>query len=337
MLTQARSSISCATSTSCTVKPACANTWAMPCPIVPAPTTPMDLISEGIFVSFVPSWFNLDSLHRERDAVAAAQAQRRDAALQIALFQRVEQGRQDASRRSIRWRAQARRRRRSRSPCAGRCRVPPGPRPPAPKTLRSARRDPRPRAASRSSRRSARTASTGVISTNFGARPLVACPTMRASGSRPSDCARSARHHDERGGAVVDAGRIAGGDRAVLLEGGLQGAERRDRGVRADRFVAIDDERRRRSAAGPTSAGSRRGTHRPRRPPRPSDDCAAANSSCGAAIDMVVLGDHLAGVPHVALLERAPQAVLNHRIQQLAVSHAQPFAHAREQVRALAH
>ena len=30
--------------------------------------------------------------------------------------------------------------------------------------------------------RRCRTASTGVISTNFGARPLVAWPTMRASG-----------------------------------------------------------------------------------------------------------------------------------------------------------
>src|SRR5260221_422889 len=37
-----------------------------------------------------------------------------------------------------------------------------------------------------------RTASTGVISTNFGARPLVAWPTMRARGARPSDFARSA-------------------------------------------------------------------------------------------------------------------------------------------------
>src|SRR6266850_2580241 len=41
---RARSSIGCATSISRTVKPACANTWAMPLPIVPAPITPTVLI-----------------------------------------------------------------------------------------------------------------------------------------------------------------------------------------------------------------------------------------------------------------------------------------------------
>ena len=55
------------------------------------------------------------------------------------------------------------------------------------------------------------------------------------------------------------------------------------------------------------------------------------------AADVVVLGDDLAGVAHVALLERAPQAVVDHRVDDLAVAHAQPFAHARQQVRAVAH
>ena len=57
-----------------------------------------------------------------------------------------------------------------------------------------------------------RTASTGVISTIFGARPLVAWPTMRAIGVMPSAARLVGAHHDQRRGAVVHAGRIAGGD-----------------------------------------------------------------------------------------------------------------------------
>ena len=44
MVALARSSSGCAVSTSRTVHPACANTWAMPLPIVPAPTIPTVLI-----------------------------------------------------------------------------------------------------------------------------------------------------------------------------------------------------------------------------------------------------------------------------------------------------
>ena len=45
-----------------------------------------------------------------------------------------------------------------------------------------------------------------------------------------------------------------------------------------------------------------------------------------AAPDLVLGGDDFARVPHVALLERAPQAVVDHRIERLAVAHAHPFA-----------
>ena len=66
---------------------------------------------------------------------------------------------------------------------------------------------------------------------------------MRASGVS-AERARAIRgHHHERRGAVVHAGRVAGGDRAVLLERRLQPAERLGRRVCANRFVAIDDER----------------------------------------------------------------------------------------------
>ena len=96
-------------------------------------------------------------------------------------------------------------------------------------------------------------------------------------------------------------------------------------------------DRRRPSAAESRSAGSRRVN-------RPASVAAAAfwwlraaYASCASRADVVVLGDDLAGVAHVALLERAPQAVVDHRVDELAVAHAQAFAHARQQVRAVAH
>src|SRR5438132_13296792 len=87
MAARARSSIGCATSASRTEKPDCANTWAMPLPIVPAPITPTVLM------------VMIDScaLDGERDAIAPAEAQRRNAAFQVPPLQRVEQGGQHAA------------------------------------------------------------------------------------------------------------------------------------------------------------------------------------------------------------------------------------------------
>ena len=51
------------------------------------------------------------------------------------------------------------------------------------------------------------------------------------------------RHHDQRRGAVVHGRRVAGGDTAVLLEGGLQLAERFGRRVGAHRFVGAEHDR----------------------------------------------------------------------------------------------
>ena len=55
------------------------------------------------------------------------------------------------------------------------------------------------------------------------------------------------------------------------------------------------------------------------------------------ASDLELFGDVLAGHAHVALVERAPEAVVDHRVDERAVAHAQSFAHAREQVRGVAH
>src|SRR3989442_515072 len=55
------------------------------------------------------------------------------------------------------------------------------------------------------------------------------------------------------------------------------------------------------------------------------------------AIDVIFARDDLTGIPHVALLERTPQAVADHRVDDLPVSHAETFARPLEQVRAVAH
>src|SRR5262245_31907649 len=123
---RARSSIGCATSTSLTLNPDCANTWAMPLPIVPAPMTPTVRMSisgssstdsrsrshegheghECFFWILIPrdrralrclrEKNRSHPLDRERDAVAAAETERRDPALQMAVLQRVQQRRQHA-------------------------------------------------------------------------------------------------------------------------------------------------------------------------------------------------------------------------------------------------
>jgi hypothetical protein len=55
------------------------------------------------------------------------------------------------------------------------------------------------------------------------------------------------------------------------------------------------------------------------------------------AIDVILGGDDFAGMAHVALFERAPQTVVDHRVDQLAISHAQSLADAWQQVGRIAH
>ena len=57
---------------------------------------------------------------------------------------------------------------------------------------------------------------------------------------------------------------------------------------------------------------------------------------CGA-VDVILVGNDLARIPHVALLERAPQTVSDHGIDHFAVAHPQPVTNARQQIRAVAH
>ena len=128
-------------------------------------------------------------------------------------------------------------------PRRDRCRARASPPPPARRTLRSARTDRRRAIDQPAFFSTLRVASTGVISSIFGARPLVACATMRASGVRPSAVARSALITTSAAAPSLTRRRVAGGDRAVLLERRLQRAQRLGGRVGADRLVAIEDER----------------------------------------------------------------------------------------------
>ena len=55
------------------------------------------------------------------------------------------------------------------------------------------------------------------------------------------------------------------------------------------------------------------------------------------ASNLILGGDDFAGVSHVALFEGTPQAVDDHRVEQLRVAHAQSIACARQQIRRVAH
>ena len=125
-------------------------------------------------------------------------------------------------------------------------------------------------------------------------------------------------HHDQRGGAVVDARRVSGRDRPVLLERGLQRGERLDRRVLADGLVAIDDEGRafllrdgdRQDLVGEPALPAWR------RPP--CDGWPRRTRPARCAPDAVCLGHDLARHAHVALLEAAPQAVVHHASRRAA-------------------
>src|SRR5262249_45983096 len=98
---RARSTNGCATSTRRTLKPACAHTCAMPLPIVPAPTIPPVLLIHASFLyglcgggSGLCALGGSHPFDSDCDAVAATETQRRDAAFQVAVLQRVEQRRQ---------------------------------------------------------------------------------------------------------------------------------------------------------------------------------------------------------------------------------------------------
>ena len=86
-----------------------------------------------------------------------------------------------------------------------------------------------------------RLAGIGPVPMIAGSTPAVAQETMRASGFRPRLLGLRRRHQHHRGGAVVDAGGVAGGHRAVLVEGRAQLRQHLDRRAVLGMLVGVDD------------------------------------------------------------------------------------------------
>jgi hypothetical protein len=159
---------------------------------------------------------------------------------------------------------------------------------------------------------------------------------MRASGVRPS-CLRRLRGSDhERGCAVVDAGRVSGRDRAALAEGGLEPGQGLQRRVLARRFV--HRERHRLALLGGDGHGQDLVL-----------ELARLDGGDGLAMALqrervlllarhaVRLGHDLAAAAHVVVLVGLPQAVVHHRVDQLAVAEAHPFPRLGQEVGRVGH
>ena len=144
-------------------------------------------------------------------------------------------------------------------------------------------------------------------------------------------------HEDDGGGCVVDAGRVAGGDGAIFLEGGLEGGERFERGVGADAFVVREDGGRR-AFFGGEGEGNDFGVE-------------AAGLLCGGGFAMgvervlillfagdgVLVGDEFAGHAHVLVVAGAPEAVVDHGVDGFGVAHAKTLARIGQKVGRVGH
>ncbi len=141
---------------------------------------------------------------------------------------------------------------------------------------------------------------------------------------------------DQRRGAVIRAGGIAGGHRAVFFECGLEARERFERCVLARRFVRLDDDRL--AFLLRDFDGQYLVTHE-----------AGFGGAHGFAMriervlvllrarDFVLLGNELGGHAHVKVFVRFPQAINDHRVENFLV--AEPVARARafQQIGAVGH
>ena len=126
-------------------------------------------------------------------------------------------------------------------------------------------------------------------------------------------------HQHHGGGAVIDAGRAAGGDRAVLLEGRLELGHRIERRAMARIFVIGDDDVALAGLDGDRDdlvlelAGLLRGLGLVLRGDRELVLLRAG--------DLILLGDVLGGVAHVVAVEGVPQAVLDHGVDEFERAH----------------
>ena len=153
-----------------------------------------------------------------------------------------------------------------------------------------------------------------------GSTPAVAKLADAGEGGEAAALGLGGGHDHEGGGAVVDAARVAGGDGAVLAEGGAELGHAFDGGVVADVFVVGDhgvtlaaldgdgDDLVLEAAGFLGSAGLLLAG-------------LAANSSwCGAG-DLILGGDVLCGGAHVVAVEGVPEAVFDHGVDEAEVAH----------------
>ena len=161
----------------------------------------------------------------------------------------------------------------------------------------------------------------------------MACPTIRAIGVMFRAAARLADITTSAAAPSLTGGALPAVTVPSFLNAGLSAASDSTVVVAADGFVAIDDDRlalllrhgdRRASPFDESPLGGGHG-----RPPVALQRVPVLTCTT----DLVLRRDHFAGVAHVPILERAPESVVDHRIDDLAVSHSQPFARAVEEIR----
>jgi hypothetical protein len=146
-----------------------------------------------------------------------------------------------------------------------------------------------------------------------------------------------AAHQHQRGRAVGDLRRVAGGDGAVALERGAQPGEGVGRGLGAHALVGGHHDRvalalgdlHRRDLVGEATRGHGLG---------------GAGVALGRELVLGLTGDAaerpavaLGARAHVHGVERAPQAVLDQRVEHLAVPHAVPGPGLGQEVRRVGH
>src|SRR5271165_4800853 len=164
------------------------------------------------------------------------------------------------------------------------------------------------------------------------------------AGRRPGDDAgeraqtallgiRCAHQHDS-GGAVVDAGGVAGSDRSVLVEGRAQLGQDLDGRAVLGILVSIDDRL--------ATAGRDLDRHDLVLEPAGLLRRFGLGLRGGGegvlliAGDLPALGDVLCGVAHVIAVERVPEPIAYHRVDELGIAHLHAVAQV-DAVRRLAH
>ena len=142
---------------------------------------------------------------------------------------------------------------------------------------------------------------------------------MRASGVMPRLDGFRFAHQQRAGGAVVDAGGVGGGHRAVLVESRLQLGHGVDRGAVADVLVLVDNGVALLALDGDGDdlvlelAGLLRGLGLVLRGKR--------ELVLVVTGDLELASDVLGGVAHVIAVEGIPQPVLDHGVDHLVVAH----------------